>query len=100
MNFGQIPAAYVTRSTGSGQVFGANPTFRQGLHVGQQLFRPLSGLIAYVRYVRTTRVWYSAEGKILTKTEETAIEGREEMVRETTTYEYDPKDLRIEAPVK
>ena len=52
-----------------------------------------------VRYVRTTRVWYSAEGKILKKTEETAIEGREEMVRETTTYEYDPKDLKIEAPV-
>ena len=52
-----------------------------------------------VRYVRTTRVWYSADGKILKKTEETAIEGREEMLREVTTYEYDPKDLKIEAPV-
>lgn len=52
-----------------------------------------------VRYIRTTRIWYAADGKLLKKLEETAIEGREEMLRETTTYEYDPKDLKIEAPV-
>jgi len=53
-----------------------------------------------VRYIRTTRVWYSAEGKILLKTEETMMEGREETLYETTTFEYDPKDLKIEAPIK
>ena len=51
-----------------------------------------------VRYVRTTRSWYALDGKILKKTEETIIEGREEMLRETTTFEHDPKNLRVEAP--
>ena len=51
-----------------------------------------------VRYVITTRSWFSTDGKILKKIEETTVEGRVEMVRETTTYEYDPKDLKIEAP--
>lgn len=46
----------------------------------------------------TFPVWYSADRKILKKTEETAIESREEMLHETTTYQYDPKDLKIEAP--
>ena len=50
------------------------------------------------KYVRTTRVWYSADGKILRKVEETSIEGREKIIRGTTTYEYNPKDLKIEAP--
>lgn len=53
-----------------------------------------------VRYVRTTRSWYSLDGKLLKKIEETALEGREELLRETTTYEYDPKDLKIKAPIK
>ena len=73
--------------------------FRQGLHVGLQLFRPLRGLTERVRCFLTARVWYSAKGEIHKKTEETAIEGREEILRETVTYEYDPKDLKIEAPV-
>lgn len=51
-----------------------------------------------VRYIRTTRIWYS-DGKILKKSEETTVEGREEMLIEVTTYEYDPKDLTIEAPI-
>lgn len=51
-----------------------------------------------VKYVTTVRIWYSTDGKILKKIEEKVIEGREEMLRETTTYEYDPKDLKIEAP--
>ena len=51
-----------------------------------------------VKNIRTTRAWYSADGKILKKTEESTMEGREDVLRETTTYEYDPKDLKIEAP--
>ena len=51
------------------------------------------------RYVITTRSWFSAEGKILKKIVATAIEDNPDMARETTTYEYDPKDLKIEAPV-
>lgn len=53
-----------------------------------------------VRYVRTTRSWYSLDGKILKKIEENTIDGHEDMLRETTTYEYNPKDLKIEAPIK
>lgn len=53
---------------------------------------------AVVKYVRTTRTWYSIDGKLLKKIEETMIEGQEEMLRETTTYKYDPKDLKVEAP--
>ena len=53
----------------------------------------------YVRAIRTTRIWYSLDGKILKKLEEIMVEGRKQMSRETTTYEYDPKDLKIEAPV-
>ena len=53
----------------------------------------------YVRAIRTTRLWYSLDGKILKKLEEIMAEGRKQMSRETTTYEYDPKDLKIEAPV-
>jgi len=55
--------------------------------------------LVVVRYIRTTRIWYSLDGKILQKIEETRVEGSKEMLRETTTYEYDPKDLKIEAPV-
>lgn len=51
-----------------------------------------------VKYIRTTRSWYSADGKLLKEIEETMIEGREEMLRETTVYKYDPLDLKIEAP--
>lgn len=51
-----------------------------------------------VKYIRTTRTWYSVDGKLLKKTEETMIEGQEEMLRETTIYKYNPKDLKIEAP--
>lgn len=51
-----------------------------------------------VKYIRTTRILYSTDGKLLKKIEETMIEGREEMSRETTTYEWDPVDLRITAP--
>ena len=53
-----------------------------------------------VRYVRTTRTWYSLEGKLLKIIEDTTIEGKEALSRQTTTYEYDPKDLKIEAPIK
>ena len=53
-----------------------------------------------VKYIRTTRTWYSTDGKLLKKIEETMIEGREEMSRETSTYKYDPLDLTIEAPIK
>ncbi|HMT07067.1 MAG TPA: hypothetical protein PKA82_03615 [Pyrinomonadaceae bacterium] len=48
--------------------------------------------------IRTTRSWYS-EGKLLKIVEDYSVEGYEDMLRETTTYEYDPKDLKIEAPV-
>lgn len=53
---------------------------------------------AVVKYIRTTRTWYSIDGKLLKKTEEAMIEGQEEMLRETTIYKYDPMDLKIEAP--
>lgn len=53
-----------------------------------------------VKIVRTTRVWYSTDGKLLKKIEETFAEGSNDMDRETTTYEYDPQDLKIEAPIK
>ncbi|HMT09295.1 MAG TPA: hypothetical protein PKA82_14930 [Pyrinomonadaceae bacterium] len=51
-------------------------------------------------HVRIGRSWYSADGKLLKKVVERTIEGYEELLRETTTYEYDPKDLEIEAPIK
>lgn len=51
-----------------------------------------------VRYVRRTRVWYASDGRQVQKIEENAIEGREEMNRETTTIEYDP-NIKIEAPI-
>ena len=40
----------------------ANPTFRQRLYVGLQLFRPLRGLLNKSATVRTTRVRHSADG--------------------------------------
>ena len=40
-----------------------------------------------------------SDGKLLKSVEETMVEGREEMLRETTTYEYDTK-IKIEAPIK
>ena len=51
-----------------------------------------------IRYVHTVRNWYSAEGYLLKKLEETAIETRETILRDTTIYGYNPKDLKIEAP--
>ncbi|MGB2752433.1 MAG: hypothetical protein WBC19_10290 [Pyrinomonadaceae bacterium] len=39
---------------------------------------------AIVKYIRTTRTWYSLDGKLLKEIEETMIEGQEEMLRETT----------------
>lgn len=56
--------------------------------------------VVVVRYVITTRAWYSLDGKLLKRIEETTIEGKEETLRRTTVYEYDPKDLKIEAPIK
>lgn len=53
-----------------------------------------------VKHIRTERSWFTLDGKLLKKLDEATIEGREEVIRETTTYEYDPKDLKIEAPVK
>ncbi len=53
----------------------------------------------YVKGIKTTRIWYSLDGKILKKLEEIMVKGGNQMSRETTTYEHDPKDLKIEAPV-
>lgn len=52
------------------------------------------------RYIRTIRAWYSVSGRILRRTEENSVESREGMTLEVTTYEYNPKDLKIEAPIK
>lgn len=52
-----------------------------------------------VRYNKRVRTWYSTDGRLLQKIEENSIEGREELSRETTVIEYDPK-IRIEAPIK
>ena len=52
-----------------------------------------------VTYVRNTNYWFSIDGVLLKKIEETMIEGRQEMSRESTEIEYDPK-ITIEAPIK
>lgn len=52
-----------------------------------------------VKYVRDSRYWFDTEGRLLKKVEETMIEGRPQMSRETTTVEYD-LTITIEAPIK
>lgn len=52
-----------------------------------------------VKYVRDTRYWFDASGRILRKIEETMIEGQPAMSRESTIVEYDPK-ITIEAPIQ
>lgn len=55
--------------------------------------------VVVVRYVRKIRSWYAEDGRLIQKIEESTIEGREELSRETTTFEYDP-NINIEAPIK
>ena len=61
---------------------------------------PFNERLAGIPYLHSTRIWYSFDGRILTKIVGMGIEGSNDMFRETTTYEYDPKDLKIEAPMK
>lgn len=53
-----------------------------------------------IGYVCTMQLWFLLDGKILKKMEDCALEGRKDRLLWTTVYEYDPKDLKIEAPIK
>lgn len=50
--------------------------------------------------VRKTIAWFLADGKLIKKQIETEIQNRNELSKETTVYEYEPKDLKIVAPIK
>ena len=54
--------------------------------------------VVEVHFIRTTTFWFTSDAKLMRKVEENEIEGRPELSRETATYEYEPKDLKIEAP--
>jgi hypothetical protein len=58
-----------------------------------------NGLVE-VHFIRKTIDWFLPDGKLLKKQVENELFGRAELSRETTTYEYEPKDLKIEAPIK
>ncbi len=53
-----------------------------------------------VHFVRKTVEWFLPDGKLLKKQVENEFFGRRELSREISTYAYDPKDLKIEAPIK
>lgn len=46
-------------------------------------------------------IWYDSQGLVLrSEMVKGLLEPRVEEFREVVTYEYDPKDLKIEAPIK
>jgi len=53
-----------------------------------------------IGYVCTMQLWFLLDGKILKKMEDCVLEGRKDRLLWTTTCEYDPKGLKIEAPIK
>lgn len=49
--------------------------------------------------IRRATYWYDGTGRILKKVEVNSINDSEETLVETFDYVYDPKDLKIEAPI-
>lgn len=53
-----------------------------------------------VTYLEKTRYWITEDNFLLKKKIENTIAGSEGLLLENWIYEYNPKDLKIEAPIK
>lgn len=62
--------------------------------------KPSATGITEFHYVRLSKYWFLPDGRLAKKLEEETVEGFDALSRETTTIEYDPKGLKIEAPIK
>ncbi len=53
-----------------------------------------------VHYIEKTKYWIDQDGSILKKAIESEVVGSKSLIRDVWIYDYNPKDLKIEAPIK